>query len=61
MPEISVFPAEFLTLTDTDPVVMPENEKLLKPATRVWVPRTVLPLVTTALRPVWPAVTRTAA
>lgn len=30
-PEITMAPAEFTTLTDTVPVVMPRNEKPLKP------------------------------
>jgi len=55
---MTVAPAEFTTFTDTVPVVMPRNEKPLKPGLRDWVPRVVLPLVTIAERPVWPAATR---
>jgi len=58
VPEITVVPAEFTTFTDTLPVVMPRNEKPLKPGVKFCVPRVVLPLVTTAFNPVWPAATR---
>lgn len=58
VPEITVVPAEFTTVTETVPVVMPKNEKPLNPEDNVWVPKVVEPLVTIAFRPVCPAATR---
>jgi hypothetical protein len=47
---MTVAPAELITCTDTVPVVIPKNEKPLKPGTNDCVPSVVLPLFTTALR-----------
>jgi hypothetical protein len=49
---MTVVPAELIACTDTVPVVIPKNEKPLKPGTNGCVPSVVLPLVNTALRPV---------
>jgi len=52
VPEMTVVPAELITCTNAVPVVIPKNEKVLKPGTKDCLPSVVLPLVTTALRPV---------
>ena len=58
VPAITVVPAELMTSTETEPVVMPRNEKPLNPGDNVCVPKVVVPLVTMAFRPVCPAATR---